>query len=400
MKKILIIILLLTMLTGCTATQEPVQTEAIIPTEVVAEEQVSETAPPAVSETEPEPEATQLPMVAVYMPMRVDSLTDDSGKLIYRSKTQSMQLTLRDPDVADKIIIDYLNRVDSHREGIESVKQASQNTGTDDPYALAYFYDVIYSPTRIDHNVLSLYGESASYSGGNHPQRVCTPANYNMVTGDVLTLGSILYHIDAKSTLIDLVIKSLDEIAEEKYLWDGYDAAVRNRFGRDESFDEDWFFTDEGLCFFFSPYEIAPYTSGVIIAQIPYSELTGVIDDDFFPPEEDICSGDVIAVPMSSDNMDQFTQIAEVTVDKDGEMFFLYTTGTVRNLEIQTITAYDDVTQDTAEQTIFATYTLSPGDAIMLKVNPVFDDSFSIKLSYESNGELYTTTLTPQFLGK
>lgn len=394
MKKFLSILLALTLLAGCAPLQEP-ETEPPVQTDVpeINNQQQEETSAP--QEEVSEPGIAQLPMVAVSVPLTVDTVTADDGTTIFRHTHQSMQLTMRDPDVADKIIIDFLNRVDAHAPTAESILQTARNDYTGIPQWNTYFYDLIYNPTRTDHNVLSLFGESVSYSGGNHPQRICVAANYNMVTGDVLTLGSILYHIDSKDALAELVIQSLDAIAEEKYLLDGYDDVVRKRFAVDESFDEDWYFTDEGLCFYFAPYEIAPYSSGVITAQIPYSQLTGIIDDAFFPAETDLVEGSILATPLDNADMEQFTQIAEVTIDQDGEMFFLYTTGIVRDLRIQ---AYNvSVDGYTEASTIFATYTLSPGDAIMLKIS-LNDEAQGLQLSYKSGGEDHHITLTPDFL--
>lgn len=395
MKKILAILLTLTILTGCTALQQPVPTETQAPTEketAAPEPEVTE--PP---ETEPEPVAAQLPMVAVSMPQTVETSTDDNGTIIYRKTSQSMQLTMRDPDVADKIIIDFLNRVDTQSAEAESIRQAADTDYADNADWITYFFDLIYDPMRIDHSVLSLYGEAVSYSGGNHPQRTCTAANYNMVTGDVLTLGSILYHIDSKEALADLVVKSLDAIAEEKYLLNGYADVVRKRFARDESFDEDWYFTNEGLCFYFAPYEIAPYSSGVIVAEIPYSELTGIIADEFFPAEEDLSEGNIIAMRLDNADLDQFSQIAEVSIEQAGDMVLLYTTGAVRNVRIQSGTLSTDGSEFTPNSTIFGTYTLTPGDAIMLKIT-ISNDMSILRLSYESSGELHHIMLTPNFL--
>ncbi len=393
MKKILAIFLILTILSGCTPAQE------LVPTE----EQTSspaETAPAVETpepETEAEPEISQLPMVAVSVPLSVDTVTADSGEVLYRNTTQTMQLTMRDPGVADKIILDFLNRVDSHTDDANTIRQAALSA---DPTAYGwdtYFYDLIYNPTRVDHSVLSLYGESVFFDGGMHPQRICTAASYNMVTGDVLTLGSILYHLDAKNALADLVVAKLDALAEEKYLLDGYADVVRKRFQKDESFDEDWYFTTEGLCFYFAPYEIAPYSSGVIIAQIPYSELTGIIADEFFPAEEDLSQGDIQAVPVDSADMDNFTQITELTLDAEGQMFFLYTDGAVRNLTIECDAWKDGLAGEIPSYAIFGMYTLTPGDAIMLKV-ALSDETAQLRVSYESDGTRQTVILTPDFL--
>ena len=384
MKKVLSILLTFMFLTGCMAQHQPIPTESTAPT-------VADTTPvlPEVTPTDAAPVYTQQPMVAISMPHSIETVDANNGSLIFRSTTQSMQLTMRDPDVADKIIIDFLNRVDSHSPSIEATRDAAQAAYNENTDWNTYFYDLIYDPTRIDQSVLSLYGEAISYASGNHPQRVCLAANYNMVTGDVLTLGSILYHIDSKAALAELVVESLDAIAQEKYLLDGYDDVARRRFNRDESFDEDWYFTNEGLCFYFSPYEIAPYSSGVVTAMIPYAKLTGIIDNAFFPPETDLTDGSIEAIPVENADMSQFSQIAELTIDQDGQMYFLYTTGYVCNVRIETTT-------ENGDHTIFATKALTPGDAIMVKVT-VSEEMPELKISYEIGGKQQDIALNKLF---
>jgi len=392
-KKLLVFLLVTAVLTGCAQIQQLVPTES---TEPATEEIVTtepETEAPTEPETEPTPIIQQLPMVAVSVPHTVETITSSTGDVIYRKTTQTMHLTMRDPDVADRIILDFLNRIDVQSSDEQYVREAAEGAYSGDSYWDAYFFDLIYNPTRVDHSVLSLSGEAVSYSGGNHPQRTCIAANYNMVTGDVLTLGSILYHIDAKDKLVDLVIQHLDAIAEEKHLLGGYQDVVRKRFARDESFDEDWYFTNDGLCFYFAPYEIAPYTSGIIVAEIPYGELAGVIADEFFPPEEDVLEGNIVSVPMENADLDQFSQIAELTIDQEGDLILLYAAGAVRNVQIQSGAVNTDNGHYEAAYTLFGTYTLSPGDAIMLKVE-ITEDS-PLRICFESGGELHHLLLGP-----
>lgn len=391
MKKILSIVLLLAMLAGCTPkAEEPaatqLQTEPLVPTEVFTEEST-------IAPTEaPAPEYEQLPLVSVCLPVTAETEIADNGTEIYRYTSQSIQLIHQDADVAEKVILDFLNRVDRRYSDAEQIHEGALAQYYNGITWNTHFFDQIYNPTRIDHNVLSLYGEVVSYSGGNHPQRICTAANYNMVTGDVLTLGSILYHIDSLSTLEELVLAQLDLIREEKYLLDGYGEVVHQRFQKDESFDEDWYFSEEGLCFYFAPYEIAPYSSGVVIAQIPYSQLTGVIADEFFPVEEDEMIGTLLCSAFAEADMDSFTQISEVILDHDGEKLILFADGAVRDVRIDIITM-DEASGYEIANTVFATYTLTPGDAILLQVDTQ-DSTQKLRISCTSGDEVITYDLT------
>lgn len=330
--------------------------------------------------------ADRSPMVSVSVPIVTETATASNGTEIFRYLYQNMTLAVPEQEVADQIIIDFLNRVDKSVVPADTVRQQAiagyQDTGSWIPY----LYSLIYNPTRIDQSVLSLYGTNVSYSGYSHPTYDCISANYNMITGHVLTLGSILTHADRLTDLENLLLSALDAIAEEKYLRGDYETTVNQRFSGNESYDEAWFFTPSGLNFYFSPYEIAPYSSGIITVEIPYEKLTGIIDDAFFPAERDTTSGSVTLQPMADADLTSFSQISELILDKGGKQLLLHTEGTVRNLRI---IMEHPLTADV--YTLFATSHLSLADAVMLEVSQ--DNIEHLSIVYEQNGSTVTLPL-------
>lgn len=302
-----------------------------------------------------EPGITQEDMSAVALPATVETLTDAEGKTLFTSTSQSMSLVVPDPDVADKIIIDFLTRQDTLSGAAEDVKAAAaDNTGKD-----PYFYNALFEPKRIDHNVLSLSGSVVSWSGGSHPNYNCIFASYDMVTGDVLTLGSILTHEDQAEALGELVIEAIGQIQQEKGIWDGYEETIRDRFAGNVSYDESWYFDSTGLCFSFPPYAISPYSSGIVTVTVPYEKLVGIIEDAFFPVEHGNATGTVEAHLLSDANTDEFSQIAEIVLDEEGTMVLLYTDKSVYDVTIRVDNSY----------TAFATASLTPGDAVMVQAD-------------------------------
>lgn len=351
MKKLIPILLVLALLfVGCSKADKTKKNEpTTIPTEPTVETE-------PIEETEPyvEPVIIQQDMAAVSLPVVEDTKTNADGKEIFTYKGQSMSMVLPDPDVASKIIIDFLTRQDSFRQSAESVK-ASAPADTEYPY----FYQALYAPTRIDMNVLSLAGEVTNWSGGAHSNHTCIYANYDMVTGDPLTLGSVLAHANQAEVLGKLVVEAVAKMPAELGIWDEYATLITERFAGDVSYDGDWFFDHKGMSFSFAPYEIAPYASGVITVTIPYHELVGVIDDAYFPVEQDVSNGEMTAAMLSEATADDFTQIAEVIYEEDAPMMLLYTDSVVTDVTIKIDNQY----------TIFATTALTPGDAIMLQAD-------------------------------
>lgn len=320
--------------------------------------------------TELVPEYAQVPMVAVSMPITTEINTDDEGNVISSVTYQTMELFAQDQTATEQITRRFDNRQDKHRDLANSVTllaTASYQSGVN---WTPYFYDIVYSPTRIDNCVLSLYGKAVQYTGGNHPYTECTASNYNIVTGDVLTLGSILTNINMKEALCAALIESAALIAEEAQLFDDYPQIIAQRFEKDESYDEDWFFSGTGLCFFFSPYEIAPYVSGSVVIEIPYDQLHGIIDDRFIPAETLQGVGKLCID--NADNVDHqvFTQIAQLTTTNSNKTAILHAEGLIQDVRIY----------DSNDVPVFRTYALSPSDGILLTA----DFSQEYQVSYRS----------------
>lgn len=347
------------------------------------------TTPPAgeTDPTGPVKNDTLSPLFAVSVPSTTHTVASSDDAVIFQYSYQSISLVHNDPESADKIILDFLNRVDKTHRAAEEVSAQAEANYTNSANWIPYFYNVAYSPTRIDKGVLSLFGTIVSFNGSAHPTYFCTAANYNMLSGDVLTLGSILYHIDSLPLLRDLVVEEVSKIVDEKYIRDDYKSVIQQRFSTDESFDEDWYFTAEGLCFYFAPYDIAPYSSGIISVEIPYEKLTGIIADDFFPPEKNPDDGFLQLIHFEDAAPDQFTQIAELVLEKESKKQFIYVNAPVVDISIR----YTDSTTGSS-YTIFAANGLSIGEAIMLECNEETIGQLQITYTTESDTQSLSVT--------
>lgn len=368
MKKILILILcFLFLFSGCgTQQQEVIPAETLpFPTETSATEPVS----------------SDTVLYAVSVPAVKEIYQSEDGTELFSYTSQHMQLILPNEDVADNIVLDFLNRVDSTAKNAESVLTAAQYDYDPGNEWFPYFYQIIYSPTRIDQGVLSLFGSQNSYSGGLHGSLSCIAANYDLMTGDTLTLGSIM-HMDAtKEDFIVRIIDKLNAVASEYYLFDDFEEGVYARLSGDENLYEDFYFTQTGLCFFFSPYEIAPYSSGVISIEIPYSELPGLIYDGYFPGEREQVSGKMHSSDFMQTDMERFNNMAEVTLVNGEEIMVVYPEGNVEDIRISV--AGDDRNQP--EYIIFAAPEMSDRNAVVISLTK--DDIAKMTVSYTANGK-------------
>lgn len=381
MRKIITVLLCIVfLLPGCKADISPTGT---IPPVVPDAE--PETTPAPTEGTISEPVSTAL--LAVSVPADSEHFYLEDGTELFTYTAQHMQLILPDEDIADRIILDFLNRVDAAKMDSESILIAAQQDYEPDIEWFPYFYQLIYSPTRIDHGVLSLFGVRNSFAGSMHGNLSCVAANYDLSTGNVLTLGSIMHPDAQKDDFIAIINEKLRDQSEEYNLFEGFEDDVRNRISGDENLYEDFFFTGTGLSFFFAPYEIAPYASGIITVEIPYSELPGLIFDGYFPAERERIEGKMITGDFMSTDMEQFNNMAEITLTTGEEIMVVYPEGRVEDIRI-TIPGNG---KNLPPYTAFAALEMSAQNAVVISLAK--DDIDGITVTYMSDGNTVTIPL-------
>lgn len=384
MKKLICILLAsLLLITGC---QLP---------EAAQETQTPQITQPAPSEIViPEPELPQEPtsvqytqkqLLAISMIPVYDYSYGQNHDIIFRYTKQEMDLYAPDTSISSAIVEDFKGRLEEYDHMAKNFRAQAESLYNEDSPCSSYYCDVYYSPTRIDREVLCLSGCATSFVG-DRPAKVDTAINYSLLTGEVLTLGSILEHIDTKKALVDLVIQQATDVQAQLQLFDDYAACIEDRFDREESFDEDWYFTDSGLCFYFMPYEIAPYASGTVRLEVPYNHLSGIIADDFFPPEEEIMIGSLRAQCLSEADLSSYTQVHKISIDPVGESFLLFADGAIFDIQIQRGYWNEDGTVFTPEHTVFACNSLTPGDGIVLQAD-IPDALPNLSIQYRSGNE-------------
>ena len=378
MKRILALILCLTLFLLPACAQKSEGQVTLPPTvPIVATESTTEALP-----------ETMTAMAAVSVPLTTDHFTLDDGTELFSYSYQHMNLIFPDAAVADKVTLEFLNRVDTTNAESENILNMAKADCIENDQWIPYFYRVIYNPKRIDLGVMSLFGMQNSYSGGMHGNISCIAANYDMTTGDVLTFGSIMHENAQKEDFIEIVISYLKEHAEEYYLYEDFETAVRQRLSGDENQYEDFFFTTTGLNFFFSPYEIAPYSSGIITVEIPYSDLPGMIYDGYFPPERQIIDGTIKTGLFSETDMEKFNNMAEIILPDSEELHVLYPSGPVENIAV---TVLGDK-KTLPDYTVFMAFEMADKDAVVLHLPVSQTDKISI--NYQSSGSIHELSLT------
>ena len=251
-------------------------------------------------------------------------------------------------------------------------------------YWAPYFINKNYTPTRIDQSVLSLFGNLVTYSGGPHPFLVSESVTYDMTTGDPLTLDDILAAEFPRENLASLIINALSDQVDELHY--DYDTSITERFSADCGGITDWYFSRTGLCFHFSPYDIAPYSSGTIIAELPYDTLTDILLEKYFPIKVEDATGSMYAETFLDDDTERFTFTAEVELTEEGSQVLLYSDATVTDVRIETGMWYSDSARYISSATVFAADTIGIGNAIKLSAD-LSDENSILRLVYRSGDQ-------------
>ena len=325
-------------------------------------------------------------MYSVALPIDIENRYSEDDTLTSRFLSQRMDLIIPDSEVAQKVIYNFYDRNEQARLDAETLHELAESMYQNGTHTAPLSYDVHYDVTRIDQGVLSLFGLSIQSGEGSHTNVQSIAANYNLVSGDVLKLGSILYHADAKQRLHELVIEVL-EARTDITLFDEYPDTVAKHFAKDESEFENFYFSTTGLCIFFSPYEIAPRSYNTVIAEIPYQDLVGVIADEYFPGERIYANGTVTVIPFTTEESEVFSQFADIVADKteNAVKIFLKSDSVIQNVRIHEVIREGSGAYITQTKNVFASNIL-PTDAAIL-----FQADFSnvlprYVLSYTSDG--------------
>ena len=235
-----------------------------------------------------------------------------------------------------------------------------------------YSYEVTMAPHRVDDAIISFSGVIWTFTGGIHPNQTHISISYDAATGDPLAMSDVFPGEGAADAVRQLVIQKLDE--EKDMLYPGYEAEVSGSLTADKTPYGFFYFTQEGMTFFFSPYVIAPYARGVVEVRLSYEELDGLLDPKWLPVPTS-ASGTVVI--SENENTD-----VTVSAGEGGEQVLLEVQGDVSGLRIQT--HMTNVSADTS-RTLYQAPVLVDGTRILLTMpdNPML----AVVVSYHYGGD-------------
>lgn len=318
-----------------------------------------------------------LPLVAVSTPMITEITAAEDGTCIFTYSVQDIMLTMDDPVVAEIVTDDFLHRNDLSVTA-QSVLDAAKAAYTGQDGWTPYSFVLLYNPMRLDQSVLSFYGSEIIDNGGPRSTSTNVSVSYDLLTGKALTLSDILVSGYAAEELVNKILASISDLSEQGVLFTDYEYIISDLFSTNTPMER-WFFTRNGLCFFFTPYEIAPYNAGTVIAEVPYAELVGLLKDEYFPAEEISYNGSLALQEATQADMNAYQRITEVILDPDGTEYVIVPHGTAVNVRLDMRASTDDAVPG---YTVYAATGLTEGDAVMLQLTK--DQLSGITVSYNS----------------
>lgn len=114
------------------------------------------------------------------------------------------------------------------------------------------------------------------YTGGAHPNNWPVTWVFDLTDGQPLTLTDIFEDTaSVLTTIAPMVRKVVQTELGEMYI---EDMAESGTIPTKENY-EDFIINDEGIVFFFAPYQVAPYAAGQQVVTIPWSQV-----DSFLKP--------------------------------------------------------------------------------------------------------------------
>lgn len=264
-----------------------------------------------------------------------EELKSDDGTTYYRQSLGTATISSKDERAAERINSSLAELYVKFGADAEYTRRVAEDQTDGEQIALSYYCAP--SVTRCDTRVLSAVFDVSQDIGGIHADSTRTSRSYNADNGSLLTLADIAKNEEQLKTFIKNYVIGLaagDDYKEGgvSILFDDFESTINDLVDAGAN----WYFSDGGLVFYANPYDIAPYSRGVLLFEIPYSALAEFIDEGFMPVEYEGENGMLLADDGDKLDRSSLNILGTVTVDEDGQSVVLSAEETVYNVKIYT----------------------------------------------------------------
>ena len=264
-----------------------------------------------------------------------EELKSDDGTTYYRQSLGTATISSKDERAAERINSSLAELYVRFGADAEYTQRVAEDQPDGEQIALSYYCAP--SVTRCDTRVLSAVFDVSQDIGGIHADSTRTSRSYNADNGSLLTLADIAKNEEQLKIFIKNYVIGLaagDDYKEGgvSILFDDFESTINDLVDAGAN----WYFSDGGLVFYANPYDIAPYSRGVLLFEIPYSALEEFIDEGFMPVEYEGENGMLLADDGDKLDRSSLNILGTVTVDEDGQSVVLSAEETVYNVKIYT----------------------------------------------------------------
>jgi hypothetical protein len=145
---------------------------------------------------------------------------------------------------------------------------------------MVYTYEGLGDTLLISSSVISLYYNEATYTGGAHGNYNTFYYNFDARTGKLLELSEFIKDTVALNKLAEVKFKAKETIVGKE---NGIEFKMEDYFFPEGKFilPHNIGITKEGLRLLYNPYEVASYARGMIVLDIPWQELKGIVVEKY-----------------------------------------------------------------------------------------------------------------------
>ncbi len=154
-------------------------------------------------------------------------------------------------------------------------KELEQLRQEGDRYGFGREYSQLVSVSYEKHLLLVVTESLYLFDGGAHGMPIWHDYNFDMYTSKLLTINDVF------SAPKNLIVKNLIIPALDKYFRENYNESVEEAvFDIDKiGLPEGFYFSDQGMGFYYEPYSIAAFVYGFPRFEVPYDSLKPYLSD-------------------------------------------------------------------------------------------------------------------------
>ena len=278
MKRWISMLMILAMLLGLAACGGEI--ESVPPVEEENKTEVTTPADPAPDMPEEMPE--EVPGAEPVLQLqrgdhcRVEQ-EETTHELLCEVRWESLLLTPESaehyPELADRLRIYSDKTYAVHVDMTEELAQLARETLPEVDTFHGYTATTRHYIHRADDSILSIRIHADEYAGGAHPNYGTSALNYDPATGEEIDLADVVGDLDLVKVMI------ADKV-RYKYPYEEFDG-LEEQLEEYNSRDFTWTLDHQGITFWFSPYEIAPYAAGAPSATITFAELPRIFNEKY-----------------------------------------------------------------------------------------------------------------------